>query len=277
MAVPVGLGAFAQGLAGGIVDRKKEGERQEANARQDRIMDMQLEIARTNADAFKAMAGSRGGTGAAPAGGGEGLGIPPASGAVLQDERDLLARTIQAEAGGEGYQGMLAVGSVINNRARSGNYGGSKLRDVIMKPGQFSAWNGVTGYAGGEGALDMDKMQPSSAALRVADQIIAGGYDDPTGGATHYYNPDAADPKWGQSAGGTWKTIGNHVFGYGDGNPGATRKAPAPTQTDATAKRAAMRADFPAYAGVPDDQLDRAILHFETTRGAVPARGMGVK
>lgn len=140
------------------------------------------------------------------------------------DDLDLLARTIQAEAGGESYEGQLAVGAVIGNRARSGKYGGSTLRDVIMAPGQFSAWNGVTGYAGGKGALDMNKIRPSETALRVAQTILAGGYQDPTGGATHYYNPSVATPKWGQAAGGQWKTIGNHIFGFADGRPGAHPK-----------------------------------------------------
>lgn len=134
-------------------------------------------------------------------------------------DRDLLARTLMAEAGGEGPQGMLAAGAVINNRVRAGGYGDS-LADVILKPGQFSAWNSVTGYAGGEGGLDMDRMTPSDEAYRVADALLSGNYDDPTGGATHYYNPDVADPKWGMGAGGDWERIGNHVFGFADAGRG---------------------------------------------------------
>lgn len=278
----VGLGAFAQGFAGGMVQRKQEGERKEANERADRVLDLQLEIAKTNADAMRSMAAAQGG------GYGGGLGIRPdggggGGGSVPSDERELLARTIQAEAGGEGYDGMLAVGAVIGNRARSGKYGGSSLRDVILAPGQFSAWNGVTGYAKGEGALNMDRITPSEHALRVADAILAGKYDDPTGGATHYYNPAAAKPKWGKDAGGNWQQIGNHIFGFADGRPGAgTRRAdpaaaPAPAaKPDNTLKRATMRLEYPGYAKVPDDQLDGAIQHFEQSRGFIPTRGMGV-
>jgi spore germination cell wall hydrolase CwlJ-like protein len=128
-------------------------------------------------------------------------------------DAEILALTLQAEAGGEGFDGMIAAGSVIMNRADSGNYGGNNVRDVIMKPGQFSAWNGVTGYAGGEGAIDMDRLKPTKAALKAAEQLLSGQYEDVTGGATHYYNPQVASPKWGGEAGKGWTDIGNHRFG----------------------------------------------------------------
>lgn len=142
------------------------------------------------------------------------------SGGAPYNDREILARTLMAEAGGEGYDGMIAAGSVINNRVRSGKYGDG-VRGVIMKPGQFSAWNSVTGYAGGKGGLDMAGMKVSEDAYRAADALLSGQYRDITGGATHYYNPAAADPVWGQKAGGQWTRIGNHVFGSPDGSPGA--------------------------------------------------------
>lgn len=141
------------------------------------------------------------------------------------DDREMLAKTLMAEAGGEGPQGMLAAGAVIDNRRKAGGYG-NDWQGVIMKPGQFSAWNGVTGYAGGKGGLNMAGMKPSQAAYQVADALLSGRYDDPTGGATHYYNPAAANPAWGMQAGGEWQRIGNHVFGTADaGRKGAVQGA----------------------------------------------------
>ncbi len=127
-------------------------------------------------------------------------------------DKEILALTLQAEAGGEGYEGMIAAGAVIANRAASGKYG-KGISGVIMKPGQFSAWNGVTGYAGGEGAINMDRVRPSKAALKAAEDILSGNYKDITGGATHYYNPSVATPAWGGEEGKGWKDIGNHRFG----------------------------------------------------------------
>lgn len=131
------------------------------------------------------------------------------------DTRELMAKTLMAEAGGEGLMGMLAAGAVINNRAKVGGYGDG-INGVIMKPGQFSAWNSVTGYAKGQGGLNMPKIRPSQAAYKATDALLSGDYEDPTGGATHYYNPAVANPKWGQRNGGDWQTIGNHIFGFAD-------------------------------------------------------------
>lgn len=130
----------------------------------------------------------------------------------MLSNRDLLAKTLQAEAGNQGLGGMMAVGSVIMNRVGSGQ----NLRDIILAPGQFSAWNSVTGYAGGEQGQDMEAIQPSKDAYAAADAILSGNYADITGGATHYYNPDISQPKWGASAGGDWTKIGAHLFGKAD-------------------------------------------------------------
>lgn len=55
-------------------------------------------------------------------------------------EQDILAALIQCEAGGESYEGQLAVGSVVMNRVRSGGYPGT-ITDVIYASGQFTPAN----------------------------------------------------------------------------------------------------------------------------------------
>ena len=133
-------------------------------------------------------------------------------------DRELLAKTLQAEAGNQGLGGMMAVGSVIRNRMGQGG----SLRDVILAPAQFSAWNKFTGAAGGEQGQDMAAMKPSEDAYAAADAILSGNAPDVTGGATHYYNPSISDPAWGQKAGGDWAKIGAHIFGKaGDYRTGA--------------------------------------------------------
>lgn len=128
-------------------------------------------------------------------------------------DADMLARILDAEAAQEGVGGKLAVAAVIQNRAKVGGYG-QGIRGVITKPGQFSAINDVTGYAGGKGANQIFWRKPSEESQQIAQAVLAGNYEDPTGGATHYFNPDHADPKWAK--GKQWQRIGNHVFGNAD-------------------------------------------------------------
>lgn len=146
------------------------------------------------------------------------------------NDRDLLAKTLQAEAGNQGLGGMLAVGNVIFNRIDQSN---SNLQDVILSPGQFSAWNKYTNYAGGEQGQDMVNLEPSKNAYAAADALLSGNFVDITGGATHYYNPDISQPSWGAQSGGNWKTIGSHLFGKaGSFNEGSQTMAEELTAQD---------------------------------------------
>lgn len=145
-------------------------------------------------------------------------------------DRELLARVLQAEAGNQGVAGKLAVGSVIRNRAAEGGYG-QGIRGVITKPGQFSPVNYYTGYAGGEQGVDFSRIKPAEDTYAVADAILSGQYEDPTGGATHFYNPEISQPNWGQAAGGEWMQLGAHVFGRANAGRDSYR-APTSNQTE---------------------------------------------
>ena len=61
---------------------------------------------------------------------------------MAYSDRELLARLIECEAGGEGENGMKAVASVVMNRvtASGGEYarvGQGSIRKIIFQPGQF--------------------------------------------------------------------------------------------------------------------------------------------
>jgi hypothetical protein len=144
------------------------------------------------------------------------------------DDRELLARILTAEAGNQGPIGMTAAGNVIMNRANTPGYGDG-VRGVIMKPGQFSPMNSVTGYARGEQGQNIDALRPSETAYMVADSLLQGTAGDITGGATHFFNPDISNPSWAQ--GKDFTRIGDHVFGRADAGRGTT------SNTGATAMR----------------------------------------
>lgn len=135
-------------------------------------------------------------------------------------EREILARTIQAESGGESYDGKVAVGAVIANRAASGRFG-KGIDGVILKEAQFSPWNSWTGGAGGQQGKDMMNIKVSNDAYKAADAILSGNYTDKTGGATHYLNPKVSKPNWLSGMKGRKRgtvQIGNHLFGNADNN-----------------------------------------------------------
>lgn len=81
------------------------------------------------------------------------------------DEVTLLAAIVEKEAGGSGYQGMLAVASVVMNRVRSSSYPDT-VEGVIGQRGQFTG--GISGLS------NIISRGPSSAAIRAAEAALAG-------------------------------------------------------------------------------------------------------
>lgn len=112
---------------------------------------------------------------------------------------------------------MTAAGNVIMNRANTSGYGNG-VRGVIMKPGQFSPMNSVTGYARGEQGQNIDAIRPNKTAYTIVDSLLSGEAKDITGGATHFYNPDISNPSWAK--GKEFTRIGDHVFGSADAGRG---------------------------------------------------------
>ena len=115
-------------------------------------------------------------------------------GAVPVEASDdvLLAALIQCEAGGQPYEGQLAVGAVVMNRVRSGGYPGT-VSGVIYASGQFPpALNGAVAKKIAAG------VKPS--CLQAAQEAIAGVSN--VGTATHFRRAGGHDGI----------VIGNHVF-----------------------------------------------------------------
>lgn len=133
---------------------------------------------------------------------------------------EILARTIEAEAGGESNKGKLAVGATIKNRVDKQSWMGKDIKSVILKPGQYSPWNSYTNYAGGEQGKAMltASKKPSKDSYEAAEKILSGDYKDPTGGATHFVNPKVGTkPSWYNKLKDYGiEKIGKHEFGSPD-------------------------------------------------------------
>lgn len=114
--------------------------------------------------------------------------------------KDIIARTIYAEAQGESFEGKKAVASVIYNRAK-GNL--DRFVPKIKEKYQFSCWN--------KGTPPLGKGSVWEDCLRIAQEMVDGKFT-PTVTSLYYYNPDAVSetPNWAE--GKKTKRIGNHLF-----------------------------------------------------------------
>lgn len=113
------------------------------------------------------------------------------------DEINLLAKVISAEARGESYEGQVAVGAVILNRIAHPSFPDT-LSGVVYQKGAFSC------------VYDSNWYQPvAESAKRAAKDAINGW--DPTGGAIYYYNPAKTSNAWMRSR-RVVKIIGSHYF-----------------------------------------------------------------
>jgi hypothetical protein len=141
-----------------------------------------------------------------------------ADGGGLSDEdNDYVARTLMKEAGGEGQRGMEAVANVIRNRLTSGRYGDT-AKDVVVAPKQFSPWNEEARGTNADPRLADPSSPLYQTAAQISRRVLGGEGEDITGGATHFYNPKLANPKW--AAGKEGLDIGNHRFLSADAGAG---------------------------------------------------------
>ena len=244
------------GLMGGIQERQAiEGEQQAQAAHRAALAQVLLSSA--SPGAVGAAAPTFGAGAASAAGASPGLGIPTsaaASAPMSSDARDLAIRTIYGEAGGEPDTGKAGVAAVLKNRLAGGQYGGD-MQSVILAPKQFSLWN--KGDPAGDSARKLSPDSPSYQKIgQIYDGVMSGQIPDPTGGATHYYNPNVASPGWGPKlAAQNDVRIGNHRFvGTGPAGPnGANTVASDPSIVATPQTAAGQLAAVPGADAVPKD------------------------
>ena len=109
------------------------------------------------------------------------------------DTKLLLAALIQCEAGGESYEGQVAVGAVVMNRVRSAAYPDT-IHGVIYASGQFTpALNGKVNRVYESGKI-------KESCIRAAEEALSGVSN--VGDCTHFRRNNGRDGI----------VIGNHVF-----------------------------------------------------------------
>ncbi len=111
---------------------------------------------------------------------------------MAYSDRELLARLIECEAGGEGDDGMRAVASVIMNRvhAPGGEYarvGKGNLQDIVFQKNQFTC--AVTSKNGVPNQQNIYNMRPQQIHYDIADWALAGNRLPPLGTSLWFFNP----------------------------------------------------------------------------------------
>ena len=92
---------------------------------------------------------------------------------MAYDTRELFARLLQCEAGGEGVEGMAAVATVIMNRANApvGEFArvseGGNVRNIILQNNQFTCLKEVVG--GVYNSQNIYNMSPTEEHYGIAD------------------------------------------------------------------------------------------------------------
>ncbi|MED4261986.1 cell wall hydrolase [Priestia aryabhattai] len=120
--------------------------------------------------------------------------VTPAS----SSDKDLLARLVEAEAGGEPYAGKVAVAVVVLNRVDSADFPNS-IHDVIYQSGQFSPVS--------NGQIN---NTPSADSVRAVNEALSENRSLGAG-SLFFYNPSTAVSRWLDSR-PTTIVIGHHVF-----------------------------------------------------------------
>ena len=138
---------------------------------------------------------------------------------MAYSERELLARIIECEAGGEGDNGMRAVATVIMNRVNvsNGEYSrvsqGGNIRNIIYQQGQFDCARETIG--GSYNSQNIYNMNPTDIHYQIADWAIAGNKLSEIGECLWYLNPFrlTCSSTFPINGSGTLHTrIGNHCF-----------------------------------------------------------------
>ena len=138
---------------------------------------------------------------------------------MAYSERELVARMIQCEAGGEGDNGMKAVASVIMNRVNvpNGEYARvsqrGSIRNILFQEGQFDCARET--IKGSYNPQNIYNMNPTDVEYNIADWAIAGNRLNEIGTCLWYLNPfrPTCSSTFPVNGSGTLHTrLGDHCF-----------------------------------------------------------------
>jgi spore germination cell wall hydrolase CwlJ-like protein len=138
------------------------------------------------------------------------MNVSPVTAELRQKQLDCLARNIYHEAGGEPFEGKVAVAQVTINRAESGQFPSDICQVVYQKNivyekvlCQFS-W-----YCEGPSVKKPMNGPVYTESMEVAKKVLLEGFRLPSIKDALYFHGDYVNPKWGKKP---VAKIGRHIF-----------------------------------------------------------------
>lgn len=130
-------------------------------------------------------------------------------------EFGLLVLCVYREARSESLDAQHAVAWTIKNRVTKGGWFGKSWSGVILKPLQFSSFNGPdkNGHVDANAlTFPIPETDPAfGSCLLASKHVYEGTQFDPTAGATHYHDKSIPTPAWAESMTRTLE-VGKLVF-----------------------------------------------------------------
>lgn len=120
---------------------------------------------------------------------------------ITNEEKDLFARLVEAEAKGEPYEGKVAVAKVVLNRVQSPEFPDTVTDVVTEVVGNSYAFSPVQNG-------EIHKPASEEAKHAVNEALTS---DNHLNEAVYFYNPEIASDDWIRSR-EVVTTIGDHVF-----------------------------------------------------------------
>ena len=137
---------------------------------------------------------------------------------MAYSDRELLARLVQCEAGGEGDNGMKAVATVVLNRTNAsvGEYArvsqGGNIRNIIFQQGQFDCTR--ESIRNEYNPQNIYNMSLEQIHWDIAEWAMAGHRLTNLGVALWFYNPFSPNcrPTFPSQVGEFVIRLGDHCF-----------------------------------------------------------------